>query len=278
MKNKKIVTLSFLSYVLAMPVMAQQPAVPPVPVMPAAPSSEAAPTFPVIPSTPPPGDIMGAGSGNAPAIPVFDPSQPFNPASPLAAQPIQPIRPQNVPNPPPSAQQGAATLPLPEDQEMFDFFQPGYQMDEMPKQEAAPAPEPAIEIAPPKKDSGAGKKLPLVRFNYKSQHLPETIYKKQYNTHNKHLPKAYYPEDYDQLAFSAAAANNLNAVRALLNAGRDIEMRNEHGETLVMVATRHGSRDVLRYLLAKGADPYGAEPLAVSRRDGQAFYALKAVE
>lgn len=168
-------------------------------------------------------------------------------------------------------------MPLPQDEEMFDFFQPGYQMEGGEKQEAAPEPEPVVPIAAPKKDDGP-KKLPLVRFNYKNQYLPETIYKKQYDGHNKHLPTAYYPTDYERLAFAAAAANNVNGLRALMGAGVDPGAQNEHGESLAMIATRHGSHNVLRYLLAKGGDPYGAMPVAIRQNDGQAYYALKSAQ
>jgi len=211
-----------------------------------------------------------------PPIPQFDPSQPFNPSNPFVSQPIQPIQPQQVPLPQAQQQrQGAANLPLPEDKEMFDFFQPGYQLDELPEQEPTQPIEEAIEIEAPEEETRRVRRLPLDRFNYRKQRLPETIYKKEYESRNRHLPRARYPDDYDRAAFSAAAANNLDALRALVNAGRDINMRNAHGETLVMVATRHNAHDTLRYLLAKGAETGQAERIAAARRDGLSFYAIQ---
>lgn len=261
MKNKLLVAFTLISAGYILPVSAQMPDVPAMPVPPSA-NTESS-----VPAAPP----------RLPSAPVFDPMTPFDPTAPFSAQPIVPLEAQQIPTPTVPQQRGASDLPIPSDED-FEFFQPGLQLGDYEPEEVAPEPEVVVEIAPPEPDDSKKKKLPLVRFNYKNQHLPETIYKKTYDGLNKHLPVAQHEGDYDRLAFAAAAANNLSGVRALLDAGRDIEMRNEHGETLVMIATRHGSHDVLRYLLNKGADPYGATQTAIQRQDGQAYYALKSVE
>ena len=210
-----------------------------------------------------------------PPVPMFDPANPLAGIPAPPAESVEPIAPDAMPEVPPvdgSVKPTAASdLPLPQGEESFEFFQPGYQMTDDGDDEEEKAPEPVVEIKPePKKQ--ARRALPLVRFNYKNQRLPYPIYKKNYDAHNRHLPTAMYESDYDAATFMAAMSNNVNALRAMINAGRNLEMRSPQGESLVAVAVRYQAHDALRYLLAKGADPYSAPP----QQTYQAHYALQA--
>lgn len=211
-----------------------------------------------------------------PDIAEFDPSNPLAdgglPAAPDAPSPLTPDAiPEAATNPTPDKPSAAADLPLPQGEDSFQFFQPGYQITGDDDGDKEKKPEPVVEIKPePKK--AARPALPLVRFNYKNQHLPATIYKKSYDAQNRHLPVAMYESDYDAATFLAVMKNDLNGLRAMINAGRDLEMRSPNGESLVAVAVRYGSHDALRYLLAKGADPSSAPP----QQNQMAHYALQA--
>lgn len=53
---------------------------------------------------------------------------------------------------------------------------------------------------------------------------------------------------------SAAEAGNLSAVRDLVEAGADLDARDDRGRTAVMAATHSNHPDIVEYLIAKGAD------------------------
>lgn len=111
-------------------------------------------------------------------------------------------------------------------------------------------------------------------FNYQRQMLPPSIYKRDYSPENRHLPKATTREDYDRHLFGAVAANNVNATRAFLNMGKNVNLVNANGETLLMTAIRYGAVDTARLLLARGADPRasgsgGMTPLQLAQSSGQ---------
>ncbi len=104
---------------------------------------------------------------------------------------------------------------------------------------------------------------------YKTQRLPGVIYKKEYNGDNTHLPKAVYEEDYDNLMFTTAEQGNIEALRSILDMGRNIEMRNQKGETVLMRAVLGGEVEITRLLIARGADvnaigPHGLTSLHVA--------------
>lgn len=128
--------------------------------------------------------------------------------------------------------------------------------------------------------------MPLIRFNYKNQTLPPPIYRKAYDGENKHLPKATYSSDYDAAIFYAASRNDVNGLRAMLNPGgrginqrnpnvRNIEVRNQMGESLLQVAIRYHANDAVRFLLARGAEAGGAMQIAHQSNNGIAVYALR---
>lgn len=216
---------------------------------------------------PPPFD---PGAIPTPGEEVFNSDLPFGP--PQAPLPIQPAA---IPEVQQYDDRGPTTLPqLPTD-EAFEFFQPGYQW----KDDGAPV----VDTTPakPEIDPNAGKKKKKVArphfiwHDFHNQHLPHTIYKKQYRPENRHLPVAVYEQELDAQTFVAAARNDLNALRALINGGRDIHMINGYGETLLTVAAKHSAHTTVRYLLAKGLHPGTADP---ARADMQTRVALKSVQ
>lgn len=85
--------------------------------------------------------------------------------------------------------------------------------------------------------------------------LPETVYNTNYSRDNVHLPKAVTRLDYTRLLFRGAARGDVNAMHALLEAGVDIESRNDHGETALIYATRSLNFQGVLTLLARGANP-----------------------
>lgn len=91
--------------------------------------------------------------------------------------------------------------------------------------------------------------------DYKTQVLPSIINRKEYETRNAHLPKAVFREDMEGLLFIAAGRGDLNAMRALLNEGTDIESKNAIGDTPLVHAAINGQAGAVRVLLARGANP-----------------------
>lgn len=109
---------------------------------------------------------------------------------------------------------------------------------------------------------------PLNRgYNYRRTLLPPSIYRKEYTAENRHLPVATYREDYERHLFGAVAANDINATRAFLNRGMDVNFINARGETLLMTAIRYRAFDAARLLLARGADPRGGGSTGYTPRE-----------
>lgn len=92
-------------------------------------------------------------------------------------------------------------------------------------------------------------------YNYQRVVLPPSIYKREYGPENRHLPQATTREDYDRQLFGVVAANDVNSTRAFLDLGKNVNLENATGETLLMTAVRYGAVDTMRLLLARGADP-----------------------
>lgn len=53
---------------------------------------------------------------------------------------------------------------------------------------------------------------------------------------------------------AAVKAGNASALRALADAGADVDARDEHGQTALMNAAREGHTEVVRLLIERGAD------------------------
>lgn len=143
---------------------------------------------------------------------------------------------------------------------------------------ALPAPPPALNLSataiPASKPAAAKKPVPTwkttlkpsykpkeTKFNYRRQVMPSVIYREQYSIANRHLPTARSMQGYDHAFLMAAARNDVNAVRAMLaNGRRDVNLINAQGESVLIVAIRHGAIDTAKLLLARGADPAKAGP------------------
>lgn len=91
--------------------------------------------------------------------------------------------------------------------------------------------------------------------NFKTQVLPDVLNSKEYASRNQHLPKAVYREDLEQSLFVAVARGDLNAIRAMLNNGVDVEAKNAIGDTPLVHAAINGQAGAVRVLLARGANP-----------------------
>jgi hypothetical protein len=115
-----------------------------------------------------------------------------------------------------------------------------------------------IAVPKPKVKTWASKLAPSVipkktNFNYKREILPEVIYTTQYSRDNQHLPIRVTRDDYERLLFASIAKNDVEATRALLNAGTGLAATNEVGETPLTAAKRVGAADVAALLVARGA-------------------------
>jgi len=85
-------------------------------------------------------------------------------------------------------------------------------------------------------------------------------------------------------AFEAAIANgDADALRALLERGEDVDQKDRHGQTAVMLAARNGHLEVLRVLVAHGAAldhtaKHGLSALMLAAVNGREAEALLPVE
>jgi len=209
-------------------------------------------------------DEMPALADEPPALADEPPALPDDPLADLAMPPIEPIEPLDVPQMP---QTTTDTTPPPavpnlSDEADFGFFQPGAQLPPLPDESSLPPLtdipatldiKPAPSQSPQQLDQFAHKR-PLNRsFNYKREILSPRVYKQEYDAQNRHLPARQTQHSYDQATFAAAASNNLDGLRAMLEyGGRARDMRNEHGESLADVAYRFRAYDTLHYLSAIG--------------------------
>ncbi len=94
---------------------------------------------------------------------------------------------------------------------------------------------------------------PKTNFNFKRVVLPEVIYRSDYSRDNNHLPRRMTRDDYADLLFGSVARNDVEATRALLNAGTGVDVTTESGETPLALANRAGAVDVAALLVARGA-------------------------
>ena len=212
------------------------PAIPAIPAIPSFPKSESAqakiPQIPSIPTTSP----------TAPALPPLAlddlklPGDRAKPSMPKIVMATPPAKPK--PNP--------SVKPNPND--VFEF---GELNDKGKKAAGAKANEPVI--------ADISKDDPSFKFwkghDFRTQVLPDVINRKEYETRNSHLPKALYKEDLEQLLFVAIGRGDLNAIRALLNNGVDVEAKNAIGDTPLVHAAINGQAGAVRVLLARGANP-----------------------
>ena len=94
---------------------------------------------------------------------------------------------------------------------------------------------------------------PLPKFRYKREILPEVLYRTSYNRDNDHLPRRVTRDDYGNLLLASVVRNDVEATRALLNAGTGINVTTPAGETALALAQRVGATEVAELLTARGA-------------------------
>ena len=222
----------------------------------------AAPAIPQAPALPLPGGGDKVANPNPPALPI--------PAStPTATAAV-------VPPPPPLAIGGLPLLSPPSAAASPADIKP----DDAPKSlsfneklKTAPG---GIVLPPPvklppvhpnanRKQTWKTKLKPVlepraITFNYKQQLLPPPLSQAAYDRDNLHLPPALYAQDIDQLLLESAAVNDINGVRAALDAGRSANVVNAMGDPALVVAIEAGAREAAQLLIARGADPYVRGP------------------
>lgn len=71
---------------------------------------------------------------------------------------------------------------------------------------------------------------------------------------NKYQQQKQYYSQLDLLLLPAASRGDITALRSLLDSGRNIEARNQHGDTPLIFATKAGQYHSVRFLLGYGAD------------------------
>jgi hypothetical protein len=117
---------------------------------------------------------------------------------------------------------------------------------------------------------------------FRSERLPDTIYKKKYDRLNKHLPTALYENQVDGLVFLTAKHDDLNGLRAVLDTGRSMELVDAEGDTPLLVAVKHNAINTSRLLLARHAnfnitDRNGMTPIQIAEQQGN-YQLVRAIE
>lgn len=211
----------------------------------------------------------------APALP-----SPATLPLPNAASAIQPV---TVPEPPkidalPQPPMSPPIPALPQLPGMAPSPQPEIAPSEVKKEENVTAPALVEKPKSTKKYKRHKKKTSSVihaknRNPFRYERLPATIYKKSYDKLNRHLPTAYYEKDYDGLLFVTAEHDDLNGLRSVLDAGRNMELMDHDGDTPLLVAVKHNAVNAARLLLARHAnsrvvDASGMTPLQIAEQNG----------
>jgi Ankyrin repeats (3 copies) len=140
--------------------------------------------------------------------------------------------------------------------------------DESPSEEVEP-------VAEKEKPTSKKKKIARPRIapedmypahEFKSVHLPSTIYHKDYSRDNKGLPFAYMEDDQQQMLAEAAKRDDIDTARSLWRNGARLDWRDAKDTPLLTIAVQHHSENVTRWLLMKGVnandvDGAGLSPL-----------------
>lgn len=287
-----LLPVAFAGYALAMPAQIQPPALPALPGLPAVPQPAAAPQAPLgaLPDLPLPNTQADLAAAAATGKPVTIPAMP-QPTAPLADLPLPAPESSDVLKPAPmsevaNVQPAAPAVETPPSVTPVIPPLPGL---DATTTAANGAPElPALNLPTPPMDDVTNA-MPLVplptkptalpevtvtketerktwettlapaitpketKFNYKRQLLPGTIYSRQYADYNEHLPRLVTRQDYEAQLFLSARENDVETVRALLNAGTNINATNASGDTVLTVASNAGARGAARLLIARGA-------------------------
>ena len=243
---QKRIIIAIACWTLCVPILAQG-ANPPVPKAPPTPAAPIAP-----PSAPPPLDTAALLPPPAIATGVEDttPKVPdLPPATPESSDKSAAI----TPPAPPTIALPAPTLPEPSG--MFGNKSAAATSDKPQTPNSVADKDP---LADKSKQHTWGTKLapshlpPKTKFTYRRVVEPETIYSRDYAEYNKHLPTQVTRQDYENMLFASVMNNDVEATRALLNAGADINSVAENGETPLSAARRAGATATTQLLLARG--------------------------
>ncbi|WP_394262344.1 ankyrin repeat domain-containing protein [Trueperella sp.] len=84
---------------------------------------------------------------------------------------------------------------------------------------------------------------------------------------HENIPDGSDPAELANWLFDLARAGESDRLAAYIDAGAPIDMRNQNGDTLIMLAAYNGHEETVRALLERGADPNitnerGQAPLA----------------
>lgn len=207
-----------------------------------APVKTAEPAKTTTPATKPPADLAANPAPlPLPEIPITTtPAAESNTTA--AADPDLLVNPgvaPSVPTPPPAL---ALSLPVPGEGALATTALPEVSVE---------ADKPAQKTWETKLAST--REYPETKFHYRRVLLPSAIYREEYNEANQHLPKRVTRQDYENLLFYSAMRNDINAMRALLNQGTDINAKDANGNTALQVARASGAEVAARYLVARGA-------------------------
>ncbi|AIL65921.1 Ankyrin repeat protein [Rickettsiales bacterium Ac37b] len=95
----------------------------------------------------------------------------------------------------------------------------------------------------------------LLKINYKVAKSYDASLISANNKDNRHLSEPIQSDSYKDMAFESIVRGDLNGIRALINNNYiSINTKNKHGETLLIYSTLMEQVDVVRLLLAKGAN------------------------
>ncbi len=213
-----------------------------------------------MPSLPMP--TLSAPTLNLPAIPL-----PGAASTPLAAPAAPETKPVAIPDP--ALPKGGVVTPPPESPTAAGEEKGKENLDNIlkemkilkenrgtaeEKKPSVPLPDEYRKMMGEGKEGEEEAEDPDAKF--KTQYLPDVIYRKDYERTNAHLPLSLDGADLERGIFETAEQGDINGLRAVLDTGLiSPDVRNTYGNTPLMSAALHGKVDTARLLLAREANP-----------------------
>ena len=91
-------------------------------------------------------------------------------------------------------------------------------------------------------------------YDHRNVVLPKSINKKQFGENNQHLPTTVYHREYSTMLFQAVSNDDISTLKALLTRGADINTREQkNGYSPLMQAIKNHRYRTARYLVMRGA-------------------------
>ncbi|MFO1243132.1 MAG: ankyrin repeat domain-containing protein [Rickettsiales bacterium] len=245
-----------------MPGLEPGPVLPPAP----APSEPVAPIAAPVPSDTAPPVLPTADNAMPPLPPADNTIAPIS--APVADSSAPPAAPSDTGAPPLTASDvnlpplPGEALPQPakpakDAGSVIDSFFSDVKI--LPTEPAKPAEPTKPDLAsiplpeePIKPKKTVRKAPPMPAYNYKSQILPPSIYKKQYSSDNRHLPRAVYTEDLADKMAIVIARGDVEDAKALHKFGVSLTALLPSGDTPLTLATRYQKPYVMQWLLSQG--------------------------